>query len=247
MKKILAYPLTALYFLCFGISLLVFHVIQWFCLNVFGYKAHKVSVDWLQFSIMRCLNILGTRFDFNNKYQLPTDKPIIIVSNHQSMYDIPPLIWYLRKHHVKFISKKELGKGIPSVSYNLRHGGSVLIDRKKVDKSIDAIFEFGKRIAKNNWSAVIFPEGTRSRNGVPKPFKTRGLETLLNAMPNAMVVPVTINNSWKLLKYGSFPMGLGAHVKFIVHKPLLVNDHSNDEIIKIVEKQITDSIINDRK
>lgn len=163
------------------------------------------------------------------------------------MYDIPPLIWYLRKHHVKFISKKELGKGIPSVSYNLRHGGSVLIDRKKADKSIEAIFEFGKRIARNNWSAVIFPEGTRSRNGFPKPFKTRGLETLLNAMPNAMVVPVTINNSWKLLRYGSFPMGLGAYVQFIVHKPLLVSDNSNEEIIKIVEKQITDSIINDRK
>ena len=247
MHKLLSYPLTFLYFLCFGIVLLVFHVIQWFCLNVFGYNAHKVSVDWLQFSIMRCLNILGTQFSFKNPHQLPVDRPLIIVCNHQSMYDIPPLIWYLRKHHVKFISKKELGRGIPSVSYNLRHGGSVLIDRKKADKSIEAIAEFGKRIANNNWSAAIFPEGTRSRNGVPKPFKTRGLETLLNAMPNAMVVPVTINNSWKLLRYGSFPMGLGAYVKFNVHKPLFVSEHSNEEIIKIVEKQITNSIINDRK
>ena len=247
MHKLLSYPLTFLYFLCFGIVLLVFHVIQWFCLNVFGYNAHKVSVDWLQFSIMRCLNILGTQFSFKNPHQLPVDRPLIIVCNHQSMNDIPPLIWYLRKHHVKFISKKELGRGIPSVSYNLRHGGSVLIDRKKADKSIEAIAEFGKRIANNNWSAAIFPEGTRSRNGVPKPFKTRGLETLLNAMPNAMVVPVTINNSWKLLRYGSFPMGLGAYVKFNVHKPLFVSEHSNEEIIKIVEKQITNSIINDRK
>ena len=158
------------------------------------------------------------------------------------MYYIPPLIWYLRKHHVKFISKKELGKGIPSVSYNLRHGGSVLIDRKKAEKSIEAIAEFGKRIAANNWSAVIFPEGTRSRNGTPKPFKTKGLETLLNVMPNAVVVPVTINNSWKLLRYGSFPMGLGAYVKFKVHQPLLVSEHSHKEIIKTVEKQIADAI-----
>ena len=51
------------------------------------------------------------------------------------MYDISPIMWYLRKHHVKFVAKKELGKGIPSVSYNLRHGGSILIDRKKPTSS----------------------------------------------------------------------------------------------------------------
>lgn len=244
MRKLLAYPLTVLYFICFGLVLVIFHAIQWFCHTAFGYKAHKTSVDWLQFFIMRCLNILGTRFRFKNDYQLPSGKPLIIVSNHQSMYDIPPLIWYLRKHHVKFISKKELGKGIPSVSYNLRHGGSVLIDRKKADKSIEAIARFGKRVAANNWSAVIFPEGTRSRNGVPKPFKSKGLETLLKVMPNAVVVPITINNSWKLLRYGSFPMGLGANVKFHVHQPLLVSENSHEEIIKIVEKQITDAVVN---
>ena len=61
---------------------------------------------------------------------MPESGPLIIVTNHQSMYDIPPLIWYLRKYHPKFVSKKELGKGIPSVSFNLRHGGSALIDRK---------------------------------------------------------------------------------------------------------------------
>ena len=241
MQKLLAYPLTVLYFLSFGLVLVVFHAIQWLCFNLFGYKAHKISVDWLQFSIMRCLNLLGTRFSFNNPYQIPTNKPLIIVSNHQSMYDIPPLIWFMRKHHVKFISKKELGKGIPSVSYNLRHGGSVLIDRKKADKSIQAIKEFGETIAKNNWAAVIFPEGTRSRNGVPKPFKTKGLETLFEAMPNALVVPVTINNSWKLLRYGSFPMGLGAHLKFTVHKPMPIgNDH--EALFDTIEKQITSAI-----
>lgn len=247
MVKLLAYPLTILYFICFGLVLLVFHAIQWLCFNLFGYQAHKVSVDWLQFSIMRCLNVLGTRFSFKNLYKLPNDKPLIIVSNHQSMYDIPPLIWYLRKHHVKFISKKELGKGIPSVSYNLRHGGSVLIDRKKAGKSIEAIAEFGRRIAANNWSAVIFPEGTRSRDGVPKPFKAKGLETLLSVMPNALVVPVTINNSWKLLRYGSFPMGLGAYVKFEVHKPLMVSDYSHEEIINTIETQIKDAIVNEGK
>ena len=241
MIKLLAYPLTILYFIFFGLTLVVFHPIQWFCFNVLGYKAHKISVVWLQFWIMRCLNILGTRFSFHNPHNIPTNQPLIIVANHQSMYDIPPIIWYLRKHHPKFISKKELGKGIPSVSYNLRHGGSVLIDRKKPIESLKAIEDFAHRIAKNNWAAVIFPEGTRSRTGKPKPFKTKGLITLMNHMPNALVVPISINNSWKTLRYGKFPMGLGAHIKFKVHEPISV---SSEEPI-VLAKKVEQTIIND--
>ncbi|WP_299115410.1 1-acyl-sn-glycerol-3-phosphate acyltransferase [uncultured Winogradskyella sp.] len=242
--KLLAYPITVIYFLCFGLTLIIFHPIQWFSFNVFGYKVHKISVDWLQFFLLRCLNILGTRFSFNNPHEIPLGRPLIIVANHQSMYDIPPLIWYLRKHHVKFVSKKELGKGIPSVSYNLRHGGSVLIDRKEPLKSITAIQNFAKRIAKNNWAAVIFPEGTRSRTGHPKPFKTKGLLTMFEHAPDAIIAPVSINNSWKTLRYGKFPMGLGAHVKFTVHKPLELSDFEDkDALIKQIETTITEAII----
>ncbi|MCT4629565.1 1-acyl-sn-glycerol-3-phosphate acyltransferase [Winogradskyella sp.] len=244
MQKILAYPLTVLYFTCFGLTLVIFHPIQWFYKNIFGYKAHKVSVDWLQFFIMRCLNILGTTFTFNNPYKIKKGVPLILVSNHQSMYDIPPLIWYLRKHHVKFISKKELGKGIPSVSYNLRHGGSVLIDRKDPIGSIKAIQDFAKRIEKNKWAATIFPEGTRSRDGNPKPFKTKGLLTMLEHTPNALIVPVTINNSWKTLKYGKFPMGLGANISFILHKPIQANLFEDKlELTNLIETQIKNSIV----
>lgn len=243
MQKILAYPLTVLYFICFGLTLVIFHPIQWICKNLFGYKAHKISVDWLQFFIMRSLNVLGTTFSITKPYTIEKGVPLIIVANHQSMYDIPPLIWYLRKHHVKFISKKELGKGIPSVSYNLRHGGSVLIDRKDAVGSIKAIEDFAKRIEKNKWAAVIFPEGTRSRDGKPKPFKTKGLLTMIKHAPDALIVPVTINNSWKTLRYGKFPMGLGAHISFIVHKPIQANHYADKlELINIVEAQVKSSI-----
>nr|WP_299363407.1 lysophospholipid acyltransferase family protein [Winogradskyella sp.] len=243
MAKLLAYPLSVLYFICFGLTLVVFHPIQWFCKNVFGYKAHKISVDLLQFFLMRCLNVLGTTFSFTNPYTIEKGIPLILVSNHQSMYDIPPLIWYLRKHHVKFISKKELGKGIPSVSYNLRHGGSVLIDRKDAMSSIEAIKNFAKRIEKNKWAAVIFPEGTRSRDGNPKPFKTKGLLTMIKYAPNALIVPITINNSWKTLRYGKFPMGLGANMTFTVHKPLKANHYEDKlELISLVEAQVKSTI-----
>lgn len=246
MTKLLSYPITIIYFICFGLTLLVFHPIQWACLNVFGYNAHKKSVSILNFFLLRCSNILGTRFTFNNPYAIPTNQPIIIVSNHQSLLDIPPIIWYMRKYHPKFVSKIELGKGVPSVSYNLRHGGSVLIDRKKPVESIVAIKKFAYYIENNNRAAVIFPEGTRSRNGIPKRFQTKGLITLFENIPSAVVVPITINNSWKTLRYGKFPLGLGAHIIFTVHKPIKVSEYEANALAEMVEKQIIQDIIYDK-
>ena len=243
MQKILAYPLTVIYLLCFGLTLVIFHPIQWICLNAFGYQAHKKSVDALQFCLLRCLNILGTRFSFSNPYNIETDQPLIIVSNHQSMYDISPIMWYMRKYHPKFISKIELGKGIPSVSYNLRHGGSALIDRKNPRQSIKAIQDFSEYIETNKRAAVIFPEGTRSKTGEPKKFQRKGLMTLFKSIPSATIVPITINNSWKTLRYGKFPMGLGAHITFTVHQPLkLANFTDKDALVDSIEKTITDNI-----
>ena len=98
---------------------------------------------------------------------------------------------------VKFISKKELGKGIPSISYNLRHGGSVLIDRKDPSQALPQIQKVAQYIEKTNRSVVIFPEGTRSKTGKPKQFAQTGIKILCKAAPSAFVVPITINNSWK--------------------------------------------------
>jgi len=246
MRKLLAYPLTVIYFICFGLTLVLFHPLQWICLNVFGYQAHKKSVDALQLVLIRCLHILGTRITFINPYQISTDFPLIIVANHQSMYDISPIMWFMRKHHVKFISKKELGKGIPSVSFNLRHGGSVLIDRKNPVQAIKAIETFSNYIETTKRAAVIFPEGTRSKTGAPKPFQRKGLMTLFQRIPSAIVVPITINNSWKILRYGKFPLGIGSHLKFKVHQPLKVSQHNRDVLIDLIEKQITEAIEHDQ-
>lgn len=243
MAKLLAYPLTIIYYLFFGLTLVIFHPIQWVCFNVFGYQAHKKSVDILNFFLTRCLHFLGARYTFKVPNNIPTNVPVIIVANHQSMNDIPPIIWFMRRFHVKFISKKELGKGFPSVSYNLRHGGSVLIDRKNPVQAVNAIKKMANYIETHNRGVVIFPEGSRSRDGKPKPFKTKGLSTLLEHAPNAIVIPITINNSWKLLRYGKFPMGIGAHITFTIHNTLKVSDYQTGELINKVEKQITDAII----
>jgi len=243
MRKLLAYPLTVLYYLVFGLTLIIFHPIQWFCFNVLGYQAHKKSVDALQFCLMRCLNILGTRFTWDNPHDIPTNKPLLVISYHQSTYDISPIMWYMRKHHIKFVAKKELGKGIPSVSYNLRHGGSVLIDRKNPRRSIPLMMEFAEYIEKTNRAGVIFPEGTRSKDGYPKPFKTKGVEILIKKMPSSLIVPITVNNSWKMFRYGKFPMGIGNHIKFTIHKPIeIANFTDRQALLTDVENIIVNAI-----
>lgn len=242
LKKILSYPLSVLFYLCFFINMLIFHPVQWICLKLGGYSAHKKSVDIFNFLLLRCLNILGTRFDFENDYKLPTDRPCIFVANHQGMYDIPPMIWHFRKQHPKFVSKKELGKGIPSISFNLRHGGSVLIDRKNGREALMKMAAFANYLNRHNRSAVIFPEGTRSRTGAPKKFAVQGLQLLFKRMPNALIVPITINNSWKLFRYGNFPMGIGTHLKFRVHEPIPANSDAPENLVAKVERIIISDI-----
>ena len=242
MQKILSYPLSILFYLFLGLSLVVFHPIQWICFNLFGYQAHKKSVDVLQWFLMRSANVLGTTFSCKGEEKIPHNKPIIYVANHQSMFDIIIIIWFLRRTHPKFVSKKELGKGIPSVSYNLKHGGSVLIDRKDPKQALPAIRSLGQYIQKFNRSAVIFPEGTRSKNGTPKKFAENGVKMLCKFAPEAYVVPLTINNSWKLFRYGMFPNGLGCKVTLEAHDPIKVSEVDFATLFEKTEQAIVSAI-----
>jgi len=232
-------------FLVYSINSLIcsafFHPIQWLGFRLFGYNGLKKTVSILNWCLMRSTNILGTSYTFSNSYTIPTGRPLVIVTNHQSMYDIPPIIWHMRKYHPKFVSKKELGKGIPSVSFNLVHGGSVLIDRNDGKGALMEIGKLGSYIENNNRSAVIFPEGTRSRDGHPKPFKPMGLKMLLKKAPSALIIPISINNSWKLVRYGKFPMGLGAKVSFKIHEPI-ENIGNVEQLITQIEAAVNSGI-----
>ena len=220
MNKLLGYVFSPLFYLAFFLSLVVFHPIQWVCYRFFGYRAHKVSVDILNFFLTYSDLFLLSSVSFKNEQELPTDRPIIFVSNHQSMYDIPALIWFLRKYHVKFISKIELTKGIPSISFNLKYGGGANIDRKDSKQAISEIIKLGRRMKDNNWSTMIFPEGTRSKDGHLKPFQVGGIATLLKVVPNALIVPIAIENSWKIVKYGTYPLRVGEQLRWTVLTPI---------------------------
>lgn len=242
-KKILSYPLSILHYTAFMLVLLIFHPIQWIAFNSGGYKAHKKTIDYMNLCIISTLLFLGSRVKFTNNQKIPENVPLIIVSNHQSTFDIPPIFWFMRKYHPKFVSKIELGKGIPSVSYNLRHGGSVLIDRKDARQALAALSNFGNYIEKNNRSAVIFPEGTRSKNGIPKRFSENGLKMMVKKAPSSYVVPVSINNSWKLVKNGNFPLGIGIKLSFEVHEPIKSDSLPFNELFEKTVKAIKGGVL----
>ena len=242
MEKIISYPISIISLLLFLLTIVVFHPIQWICFNLFGYQAHKKSVDYLNFILLRIAHLLGITFKIENRDLIPKGVPIIFVANHQSMYDIIGIIWFLRRFHPKFVSKKELGKGVPSISYNLNHGGSVLIDRNDPKQAIIEIKKLSEYIEKTNRSAVIFPEGTRTRTGKPKEFAKSGLKILCKYAPSAYVVPITINNSWKFFKFGFLPFGLGIRITFTIHEAISVKDSNIDELTDITEDIIIKSI-----
>jgi 1-acyl-sn-glycerol-3-phosphate acyltransferase len=106
-----------------------------------------------------------------------------------------------------------------------------------------AMSKFADYLNEHKRSAVIFPEGTRSRTGAPKKFAVKGLQLLIEKMPEALVVPITINNSWKLFRYGNFPMGIGVHFFLKVHEPIAANSQSSDALVAQVERTITADII----
>ena len=102
LQKILSYPFSVLFYILFGISLLVFDPLQRLGMAFFGYQAQKKAVGLFNGLTVLFLHVLGTTFQFKIAEKIPKNVPIIIVSNHQSMWDIPPIIWFLRKIHPKF-------------------------------------------------------------------------------------------------------------------------------------------------
>ena len=104
----------------------------------------------MNFFLIRTLHFIFSDYKVENKQVIPKGKPIIFVANHQGLFDIIGLAWLLREFHPKFVSKIELGKGIPSVSYNLQHGGSVLIDRKDPRQALPELKKMGEYIQINS-------------------------------------------------------------------------------------------------
>ncbi len=225
--------------LYFGFLLIFFHIIQVITYNIFGANAHQKSVEVFNFFILAGWYVMGCSVKFTQKVALPADRTIIFICNHQSMFDIPGIIWFLRKYTPKFVSKKELARGIPGISYNLRVGNAALIDRNDPKQAIAEILRFAKHIYENKFSAAIFPEGTRSRTGKLKPFAVGGVATLLKKCPGALVVPLAIINTGKFNPKGFYPLTSFTHMSWNTLDIIDPAALTAEEVVKKCEEKIS--------
>src|SRR5262249_19882552 len=217
--RALDWVLTLPFLIAFGSILLVFDPLQRVA-RLFGPRPHEIVVGWLQAALVGAIHLCGARLEVERSPGVRRSTSYVLIANHQSMFDVPILGALLFTNYPKYVSKRELGRWIPSISYNLRHGGNALIDRADRGQAVEAIRALGERAQARGVSVVIYPEGTRSRAGGLKPFKSAGAITLLRAAPALEVVPVTIDGSWRLLCHNLLPVPYGTRIRVRLSDPI---------------------------
>jgi 1-acyl-sn-glycerol-3-phosphate acyltransferase len=227
------------FMLAFVLCLLTFDIVERISFALGGRFALKGKiVPAMCATLLAILRIVGCRVVFSGSSPA-AGRPYIIVSNHQSLFDIPAIAVHFQKLVPQFIAKRELGKFIPGVSFSLRHSGDILIDRSNGGQALKEITKLARRINEESSSAVLFPEGTRARRGVLKPFRPSGFQSLLRNAPRAAVIPVAIENSWILAAHKFGPIPRGVTVKVTVLPLIEPSQYSlNDEVIAATENVI---------
>lgn len=219
MHGLLSWATTLVFLPVFGAIMAGFDLAQR-AARLFGQRPQEHVAGALQWSIVQAFRLCGTRLVVERSPRVKRRRRYIIVANHQSMFDIPILGALFYSNFPKYVAKRSLARGIPSVSYNLRAGGHVLIDRGDAPSALGAIRELGRRVHAGLASAMIFPEGTRARRGQLGPFRPGGLLALLEEAPHTPVVPVAIDESWRLLQHNFLPVPFGVRVRVHIGAPI---------------------------
>lgn len=209
----------------FGLILGIGELVSRFTL-LFGMGPYEQMMARLQRALIWAFSLSGVSVDVEGRENLASSGGYIFVSNHQSMFDIPIFGGILSNYLPRFVSKRSLANGLPTVSLYLRAGGHALIDRGDRAQALTAIADMGAWCEDRGVAAVIFPEGTRSRDGSLGSWKVAGLEALLGAAPDLQIVPTVIDGSWRVFANNMMPVPFGTDVKVRVGVPI---DRSSDE------------------
>lgn len=140
----------------------------------------------------------GIRVELIGLENLEPDRPYIFAANHQSQVDILALQGYLDTNF-KWLAKKELFQ-VPVWGSAMRRAGYIPIDRSHGRQALKSLNEAAKRIAEGT-SVIIFPEGTRSRDGRLHPFKAGGMALAIKA--GVPLVPTAITGTFEILPKAS--------------------------------------------
>ena len=164
-----------------------------------------------------CLFASGVKLRVTGMENIAEDRPLILMSNHQSMHDIFALS--VLPVSFKWLAKKELFK-VPILGCLMYMIGGVSVDRfnpQKAKKGMDA----AQAKIQGGDSIMIFPEGTRSYDGRLQPFKKGGF--LLALKKKIPIIPITIKGSSEIMKKGTMKVRPG-DIDIIIDEPIHTDD-----------------------
>ena len=168
------------------------------------------------------------------------EKAFVVMSNHQSLYDIPALYQSLPLR-LRMVAKAELFK-IPIWAQAMRVAGFVELDRSARDRAIESL-ERAKTALTQGTSIWIAPEGTRSPDGTLGAFKLGGFH--LAAGAGAKILPVTVAGTRAILPAKSARVVPGAQVRVTVHPPIDPAAYGNEvseDLVHAVRSSIASAL-----
>lgn len=186
---------------------------------------HKLTTAWAKF----VMKISGAKVNVIGLENLPKDKTILFVANHQSNFDIPLLMSTIDVPK-GFIAKKELEKW-PIISIWMKYINCIFMDRSNLRQSAESIVE-GIKLLKNGYSMVVFPEGTRSNGKPVEEFKAGSFK--LATKSKCLIVPLTINGTYKLLEANNNKVK-SADVELIIHAAIDVAKLNKEDLDTLPE------------
>jgi len=194
----------------------------------------KEAADFINYQAglwaRRVIWITGSKVNISGQENIPKDRGVVFIANHQSYLDIPVMIGYIDKPK-GFIAKIELLK-IPILSMWIKYLGGVFIVRNNPKQSLKAINQGAEKIKKGS-SMVIFPEGTRSADGKLGEFKPGSLKLAVKS--GAPVVPVAIKGTVNILPKKKFAIK-PSQVEVYVLPPIMQDEDAKKDTNDLMEK-----------
>lgn len=226
----------------FGLTLGVYEIAGRIAL-LFGRRPFEWTMAGLQRTLLWVFKVSAVSVDVEMDPEFDPTKGYVMLSNHQSMFDVPIFGGLLIRAFPKYVAKAELGRWIPSVSLNLQHGGNALIERDDRTGALREIRKLGAECQERGTSVVIFPEGTRAREGELQPFKPAGASTLLKGADEMAVVPTAIDGSWKVFRKNMFPIPFGTKVRVYFGRPIERNDDQDARSLVAEAEEIVGGVL----
>lgn len=195
-------------------------------------------------ALLGAFTLTGARVEVEGREHVVPGRRYVIVANHQGFSDVVVLSTVLEELEPRYVAKRELAYGWPSVSYMLRASGSAIIDRRKPDEAIGEIERLGSNAKQYGWSVAIFPEGTRAKDGIPRNWKSRGIAALLRTTGPCEVLPISLSGGSELFAHAGLPFKADVTLGVAIHAPVQAPDDLEGEAFEAWLEQ-TRSIIAD--